>query len=402
MDEIFANINGEINIKEYKKEYMCHLEHLRDNIFKSLKKDAVFSRLYNGVYLKGSYGDNLKVKYPDEYDLVFRLKLPESHRIIVVKDRNVPGNVILDLTEVFRTIANQKQHADIFKYLKKWVTDKNLLSIKLLQSWLERCFTKALDDLNKQIIYKNIVSTIIYRKQGPAHTIFIYTPYKYSVDFVPAIVLNSSQAVLKNIPGNWDAVPKPLKDTPSITSFRASYDSLENEIIKDKKNLKNALRIMKKFRDRHQNMSNLKSYYIKTIFLWRASAEPTCFWNKSINFVIMEMFNDLKTSLVKCKLPYFWDAGLNLYDKIGAPGLLEMRKCVESKVVALERYQRLQVKTDNDAYKVYEIFLTETERRKMGIQKIKSPTVEDTRKDSTQPNEIKSQNDSNMSKCTIS
>ncbi|XP_036332743.1 uncharacterized protein LOC118744118 [Rhagoletis pomonella] len=291
MDEIFARINYDINISCYKKEYMFHMEHLRNNLFSSLKKDTIFSKIYNGVYLKGSYGDNLKVKYPDEYDLVFRLKLPEYKRIILLRDQRVPGNVILDFTNVFHTIANQKQHAESYKQLKKWVTEKNFLSVRLLQSWLESRFTKALSDLNKQVIYENVASAITYRKQGPAHTIFMNNPYKYSVDFVPAIVLSSSQALLNTITGDWDAIPKPLKNTPREISFRASYDSLEHDIIKDKKSLKNALRIMKKFRDRHQNMSNLKSYYIKTLFLWRASKERTYFWNQSISCVVIEMYH---------------------------------------------------------------------------------------------------------------
>lgn len=368
MDDIFAKINTEINIKRYKKEYMAHFEALRDAIFTALKKDHVFAALYNGNYLKGSYADNLKVKYPDEYDLVFRLKLPEGKRIQVVKDEEIPGNVKLDLSEVLKVIAKQTQHLNTYNRLKKTVTDEGLLSLKLLQSWLESCFTKALDSINKQITHDGITSPLSYSKQGPAHTIYVKVPYTYSVDFVPAIVLISTKAILPTISKDWDAIPKPLKFLPNDTSFRASYDSLENEIIKDKNNLKNALRIMKKYRDIHTNLYNLKSYYIKTLFLWRASKEPSTFWNKPISFVVSQLFIDLKSSLEKCELPFYWDHKLNLYERIGQNGLDSMRTCVASTVAILDKYPKQKDRTENHDLKIYKLFLSDTELK--GLRKI--------------------------------
>ncbi|XP_069965182.1 cyclic GMP-AMP synthase-like receptor isoform X6 [Bactrocera oleae] len=356
MDEIFGKINSEINIKRYKQEYMSHFEVLRDTIFTALKKNQTFAALYNGNYLRGSYADNLKVKYPNEYDLVFRLKLPEEKRILVVKDEKIPGNVKLDLSQVLNVITKQKQHVNTYKQLKKMVTAECLLSIQLLQSWLESCFTKALDNMNKKIIYNGITATLSYSKQGPAHTIYVKKPYTYSVDFVPAIVLISSKAILPRISKDWDAIPKPLKWLLSDTSFRASYDNLETEMIKNKKNLKNALRIIKKFRDIHTNMHNLKSYYIKTLFLWRASREPGKFWYQPIGFVVIQLFIDLKNSLEKCELPFYWDSNLNLYEQIGESGLADMRRCVRSKTRLLENYARLKVKTEADHIKVYKTF----------------------------------------------
>ncbi|XP_069965180.1 cyclic GMP-AMP synthase-like receptor isoform X4 [Bactrocera oleae] len=370
MDEIFGKINSEINIKRYKQEYMSHFEVLRDTIFTALKKNQTFAALYNGNYLRGSYADNLKVKYPNEYDLVFRLKLPEEKRILVVKDEKIPGNVKLDLSQVLNVITKQKQHVNTYKQLKKMVTAECLLSIQLLQSWLESCFTKALDNMNKKIIYNGITATLSYSKQGPAHTIYVKKPYTYSVDFVPAIVLISSKAILPRISKDWDAIPKPLKWLLSDTSFRASYDNLETEMIKNKKNLKNALRIIKKFRDIHTNMHNLKSYYIKTLFLWRASREPGKFWYQPIGFVVIQLFIDLKNSLEKCELPFYWDSNLNLYEQIGESGLADMRRCVRSKTRLLENYARLKVKTEADHIKVYKTFLSVTE-----LNNIKSTAV---------------------------
>ncbi|XP_067628995.1 cyclic GMP-AMP synthase-like receptor isoform X2 [Eurosta solidaginis] len=401
MDNIFAKINKDINIKPFRRQYMNNLECLRNSILSKLKNDEVFSKFYNGVYLKGSYGDNLKVKYPDEYDLVIRLKLPEIHRIIVVKDHKVPGNVILDLTEVLQTISNQTQHVKTHKVLKKCVNEHNLLSIRLLQSWLEGRFTKALQDLHSQIVFEGTVSAITYRKQGPAHTIFIKTPYKYSVDFVPAIVLCPSQAITY-VTGSWDAIPKPIKDVPNVISFRASYDCLENELINDKKTLKNALRIMKKFRDRHQNMSNLKSYYIKTLFLWRAAKESTFFWSQPISCVVIALFQDLRTSLKERNLPFFWDKELNLYEKIGEAAILEMTKCVVCKTDALEKYKIIRKKSINDDFKIYEIFLTEEERIRMGIRKMAITPTNEATQFFTEREEVTTPDVSSWSKCIMS
>ncbi|CAD6998687.1 uncharacterized protein LOC101454405 [Ceratitis capitata] len=326
----------------------------------------------------GSYADNLKVKLPDEYDLVFRLKLPENKNIIVREDKKIPGNVILDLSEILRIISNQRQHECTYKLLKKLVIDGKFLSIKLLQSWLESLFTKVLADLDKRIVYdKSIESTLLYRKQGPAHTIFIKTPYKYSVDFVPAIVVSGEKAIVRSVTLDWDAIPKPVKTTQSDISFRASYDAMENEIIKDKNNLKNALRIIKKFRDVHQNMSKLKSYYIKTLFLWRSKREPPSFWNKPISVIVIELFLDLNSSLEKGHLPFYWNIQFNLYDQIGQSALVDMRRCLESKIFALEKYKKLKVTTLNDDNKIFEMFLTKPELIKLGIKKApETPEVE--------------------------
>ncbi|XP_018790188.1 PREDICTED: uncharacterized protein LOC108969737 [Bactrocera latifrons] len=184
MDEIFAKINSEINIKRYKREYMSHFEVLRDAIFTALKKNQTFTALYNGNYLRGSYADNLKVKYPNEYDVVFRLKLPEEKRILVVKDKKIPGNVKLDLSQ---------------------------------------------------------------------------------------------------------------------------------------------------------------------------------------------LFTDLDNSLEKCKLPFYWDPNLNLYDQIRGSGLTDMRRCVQSKKKLLENYARLKVRTEVDHFKVYKTFLTVTELKENGL--IKSSAI---------------------------
>lgn len=70
----------------------------------------------------------------------------------------------------------------------------------------------------------------------------------------------------------------------------------------------------------------------------------------------LKLFIDLKNSLEKCELPFYWDSNLNLYEQIGESGLADMRRCVRSKTRLLENYARLKVKTEADHIKVYKTF----------------------------------------------
>ncbi|EDW72295.2 uncharacterized protein Dwil_GK20853 [Drosophila willistoni] len=320
-------LNGRhININEDRSKYTAHYNALRDSLYSTIKeKNLILKKLLKGHKLEGSYGDNLKVATPDEFDLVINLAFPENDYIIVKADPQRPGNVTLDMTEVMERIRNQEQNREIYEQLQKIVNAKNMLLENKLQSWLQGLFTKTLNDLNNRIDVNGHISQLVYKRAGPAHTIYIKEPQEYSVDFVPSIRLSAKQIVLgpkqKEYFGKseyWNAIPKPIKgQLGDNISYRASYYDAEHNLLKDKANLKNGIRFMKQFRDTKQNMGNLKSYYIKTLFLWQVIEREPGYWQKQLNEILIDMFHKLadclKTAKRNGKLLFFWDPKLDMF-----------------------------------------------------------------------------------------
>lgn len=241
--------------------------------------------------ISGSYGDNAKVSIPNEFDLVFHITFPEQSLIDVSKDEELPGNVFLDFTKVLNKIANEKQHVKNLKHLKQWLDDKNFLKVEKFQCFIQSCFTKVLLNLENQISLNGKTFYLRYKRIGPAHTIIAKSwDIKYSVDFVPGILLSPKQCVIPNMDVQWEAVPKPsLTYDPKYTSFRSSYYQQELWLIKDKYQLKNAYRMLKKFRDTKTNMSKMKSYFIKTLFLHKAKNENTNYWTKPLAKILIDV-----------------------------------------------------------------------------------------------------------------
>ncbi|XP_017958446.1 uncharacterized protein LOC108652761 [Drosophila navojoa] len=352
LEQLLNDAQGKhININRDRSEFTRHYNVLRDTIYKGLKAVSPFDKWLSGHKLGGSYGDNLKITKPDEFDLVIHLKFPENDRIIVKKDPRRPGNVILNMTEVLKILQNQDHNRVSYTHLIKLVSSKNELLEDKLQALITSAMKKVLNSMKNKINVDGNITEVVYKRCGPAHTMFIDTKdIKYSVDFVPAIKLNASQNILgeeelkyfvKN--GSWEAIPKPLKPSePNNVSFRASYYDSELVMLKDKHRLKEVIRFMKKFRDNKQNMSNMKSYFIKTVLLWQVKEKGSYYWRTSqLKDVLIEMLGKLKRSLATSghngKLPFFWDPKLDLFATLTDTQRYDMFNCITGVIYTLER-----------------------------------------------------------------
>ncbi|XP_075168761.1 cyclic GMP-AMP synthase-like receptor [Haematobia irritans] len=361
LEGILININKFINIDKDREQYATHFEALKIHIFGNLRKFEPFGSLFRGYQMGGSYGDNLKVSTPNEFDLVFHIQFPENKLINVLEDCDLPGNVHLDFTKVLHKIHKETQNAIIYKYLKgRWLDERNYLIVNKLQAYFQSCFSKVLAaDMNSSFR----LSKLKYTRQGPAHTIEVLGHgFQYSVDFVPGILLDEKQSVVRANVGQWEAIPKPIHSAANrnYTSFRSSFYRQEQKLINFNYNLKNALRIMKKFRDAHPNMHNMKSYYIKTIFLWKISRENQSYWKNSLMHIILEMFGDMQKTLIDENLPFYWDQRLNMYDRLSSIQLREMLQCVASAKRELDAAANcLSIHAQK---RVFKLFLNRNER----------------------------------------
>uniref|UniRef100_A0A1A9WI76 Mab-21 domain-containing protein n=1 Tax=Glossina brevipalpis TaxID=37001 RepID=A0A1A9WI76_9MUSC len=362
LEEILHDINKDINIDKDRQKYASNFVYLRDTIFNRLRGKEPFGSLFNGFQLGGSYGDNLKVTKPNEYDLVFHIRFPDNNLILVREDHDLPGNVHIDLTKVMEKIRKEKQNELIYKHLLRWINKQNYLIINKIQSYFYSCFTKVMQELNQSIKIDEQVFKLRYTRAGPAHTVEVNGPmnFNYAVDFVPGLLLEEKQSLLPGV-GQWEAIPKPLPSRmDDYTSFRASYYREEHKIISNKHSLKNTLRMLKKFRDSRQNMLKMKSYFIKTLFLWKAKKENnTNYWRNSLSLIIIDMFKEMEKSFDQRMLPFFWNSRLNLYEAYSFNVLTEMFKCVQSARLTLEKANvDLTIALEK---RVYRIFLTTQE-----------------------------------------
>ncbi|KAH8307722.1 hypothetical protein KR044_010781 [Drosophila immigrans] len=348
--QLQRNIAEFINIDAQRKVYSNHYNALRDTIYSTLQSEMPLGKWLCGHKLGGNYGDNVKITKPDEFDLVIYLKFPENDRIAVKKDPRKPGNVTLDMTEMLNILQRQDHNKLTFTSLKKIVTPTNLLLEDKLQDLISGAFTRALNKMEHRIIVNGQTSKIVYKRCGPAHTIYINDPYKYSVDFVPAIRLSARQNVLgaeehrffQNIQ-YWDAIPKPMKPfQANNTSFRSSYYEAEKQMMHNKQKLKDVFKLIKKFRDSKSNMSLVRSYYIKTVLLWQVKARPEAYWSsKRLYEILIDMYDELATCLAvnqrRGKLRFFWDPNLDMFAAFTQNQRESMFNCVIAEHARLKR-----------------------------------------------------------------
>lgn len=87
----------------------------------------------------------------------------------------------------------------------------------------------------------------------------------------------------------WLGVPKPDKRILNDNRrFVSSYSEIERTFLENKNSLKNLIRLFKKVRD-NKNYTNLKSYYIKMMFLWVVEQNDASYWNRPLGVVFLEV-----------------------------------------------------------------------------------------------------------------
>ncbi|KAH8290617.1 hypothetical protein KR054_004465 [Drosophila jambulina] len=254
----------------------------------------------------------------------------------------MPGNVLLDMTRVLELLKDDPRadRQSIRKLLLSLVLN-NYLAVDLLQSWLQSHFSRALDAIASRMEMNGI--KLRYKTCGPAHTVVVEgRDLEYSVDYVPAIRLGAEQNVLAgeeltyfrraNL-SYWDAIPKPLKTahSPAQVSFRSSFYEAEKAMLRggNMSSCLDGIKLIKKFRDVKTNLSNLKSYYIKTLFLWKIRQEPAHYWLQPLTVILTDMFDELTECLLQGRLCFYWDPELNMLDVLTRDQVAEMYRCVE-------------------------------------------------------------------------
>ncbi len=161
---------------------------------------------------------------------------------------------------------------------------------------------------------------------------------------------NDSRATGLKKPATF--VPNPQENREWI----CSYAEIERQLLKGTQTMKPLIRIFKKIRDKKQ-LTNLKSFFIKTIFLHQHLENGSEYWKQSLAVLFMEMFDIILTHLQEHRLVSFWHRDFNLF-----------RDFRSSQIDAMyEQWNKLKndiisnLENDNPEF-IYEVICTEEER----------------------------------------
>ncbi|KAL7732300.1 hypothetical protein ACLKA6_018526 [Drosophila palustris] len=265
--------------------YTAKAIELCNTLMNDLKSvDAHFRAAFDGLGLSGSYLDRVKLRTPDEFDMHVKLKLP--FKVTPVKDTQRAGFVFL------RAEGGESHPAVVDGFVNR----------KSLQDWLRQAFHKIFEMYrNRQIT--GPYYTVRYEQEGYgcAHTIVAENSSKtmyISFDFVPAFEFSYNQwplpppsSVSQHVRQywNWFAVPQQKKPADDRT-FMVCAPHWEREMMKGNNNLKNTLRLMKAFRDRHiRDLPHLSSYMLKTVILLQLEKRSEAFWQQDLTTLLIEI-----------------------------------------------------------------------------------------------------------------
>lgn len=364
MDAELQKINKYITLpKSDRCQFSKYFERIRYKIISTMKsKSEVFNQIANGSILAGSTADNLKIGKPNEFDLILQMKLPHKDLISVKCDPKIPGNVTINLSDMLKKLETEKQNRLLYLQLKKLCTEDNYLLQDKWHSWMESIMVQTIGELGLTFTIDNYTFVTKFKKCGPALTFAVNVNDNFfSIDFVPSLVFDKTKWIAKRpYPNNsysvtnWLAVPKPIKNGKgSNISWQGSYTATEDNFINNKYNLKNTLRMIKKIRDKN-NIENLKSYFIKTVYLWETTKTSENFWNQSVETVLMHMLERVVECLQKGEIKFFWHDNFNMLSKFSNQQIYTMYGQLK------KPYEELK-KNRQNPLKIAQIFLTPEE-----------------------------------------
>uniref|UniRef100_A0A1B0GBQ1 Uncharacterized protein n=1 Tax=Glossina morsitans morsitans TaxID=37546 RepID=A0A1B0GBQ1_GLOMM len=330
MSQSFENhlrkINELITIEDKdRKPYTDAYNEIRDTLLNGMcEMSAAFGQMYKGYRLFGSYMHNVRLGKPDEFDVLFILKIPFGEKLKVSMDKKRPGLVKLRYGgNLDKSPLNENLRLVINELINVNGRRRKPLRRTVLQMWISNIIKNVLEKIGNRVQADGKCLVLKYSKRGVAHTIYatdVEEPhFSFSIDFVPAIQIEGVIPFInKGATYPWYAIPKPFKgkylDSPG-NSFQLVNPDMEHKLLLDKQHLKVVYRLLKSLRD-HYKLDKLKGAFLTSMFLWEIEKRSENFWQEPINEVFLEMLEVLKIRFETRDLPYFWSSSHNLMDNL--------------------------------------------------------------------------------------
>lgn len=352
-----------ISINSSKQLYFELFDTVRKRISDSLCQDPVFKRLFHGLDLAGSAADGIKISKPNEFDFHVYLNFDKFRFLEICEIKDFPGQITINIRKLLSKIRRNKSLSPVYKRLQKLTDRKGYLLPEKINSWIQRLLAVH---SSSQFNENGCNFLIKYSRNGPAQTFTVQDEESntFSMEMVPVLKIYESELFLSdNDPiyfdetPFWVAVSKP--NWKCGRSFQTSYDKMERVLLEKKNNLKPVLRLVKRIRDKN-GLNFLKSYYIKTVFLWiddeiGGSLE---FWSRPIYDVLMDCLERLQKFCLERVLPFFWHSKENMFKKVRNRDRLFTHLCfMLDKILKKLRSRKTKV--------IYQIFYNREERKKL-------------------------------------
>lgn len=316
----FISIEEDVN-----RVFRQHFDNVSLDVISRMKeKDAIFAKIFQVLQLAGSYADGIKVEAPNEFDLLVLLKFPKP-----IPVSSVPGYVTVNIKDGINTWLGWMT-GNNEKY-KRFIDSEGYLIQDEILDWLRKLMREILSEQRNILKIHGAEYCIQQYNSGPAVTIDVTVQKstfggigKFSIDFVPALQFQSNdrwvadkQPILRHSSSRfWNAIPKPNKmRLHKNRDWICSYAEIERDYLNGLNRIKPLIKIFKKIRDK-ANLTNLKSYYIKTVFLHRRLQKPDNYWNGSLALLFMEMFDVILEHLREQTLWSLWHHNYNLFSQL--------------------------------------------------------------------------------------
>ncbi|XP_011191181.1 cyclic GMP-AMP synthase-like protein isoform X1 [Zeugodacus cucurbitae] len=328
-EKYLAKIVKKLTISdEDRAVYVKDFEIIRDHILTAMcEVDHVFDTIYKGPILFDNYPNNVHIKYPNKFDVIFKLSIPCSSYIEVDEDDERPGFVNLNFQKLMRKLSEYDDYDDIYNRLLELLDrNGNLLCRSNLQNWLKNVIKEGLENCGDFVRGNwGDLYTLIYTSRGFAHNIYAKCSNRViSIDFVPGLSFDIGTAdwidvrhcrKYRNKCEEWYAVPKPtngLKATRRY-AFMIRNPKVEYDLLLENQNLNIVFRILKSLRNAY-GMHRLTSYFITTALLWEIELQNKIFWDNPIYIILEHMLETLARHFGDGCLLFFWNRDLNLLE----------------------------------------------------------------------------------------
>ncbi|CAH1169658.1 unnamed protein product [Phaedon cochleariae] len=311
------------------------LNQILDTIISGMKKvNPLFETLFIDKFYGGSYWDGLKVYKPDEYDV--HIKCSMSAYTDRLEPSNEPGWVNLKFTRRRNPNKIPKKRPKPYYGIAGMhvlVNNEDYLDTEKVMLWFHQTLSCALGGEKKgkkrhcKLSTSHGVFNLSFFRHGPAFTFHASgtaeeTPVEMDIDFVPCFEFPNDQYPSRGfLPNPYPdkgifVVCKPVKGSNKGSRYwRISFQDQERELIKGKENLKPALRLMKKMRDKLKHTC-IASYFIKNLFLCQIRFQPESFWREPLSNVFITMLVYYQNCIANRSIDFYWYAADNLISHI--------------------------------------------------------------------------------------
>ncbi|XP_050314996.1 cyclic GMP-AMP synthase-like receptor isoform X2 [Anthonomus grandis grandis] len=396
MENVLIHINANVIAMQdkEKKRNTVILDVVVDKVLNIMKEKDVFLRETNKeMFYGGSFYDNLKVGNPNEFDLDLVLNLP-GFCGINIQSSDRPGYIHVQLPDFAGALSKRPDAEKIkFEKLKQLMDNSSFLCTTKVLPWLEGLVTKALTDLDKDADGNCYIDVVVDRskpgevlrifpkvhKAGPAFTLKLNgtgpdrSKFQLDIDLVPCIGFTEDKWPGKS--GGYRANPSQRKSRFLVVPkkpngmnnnaeryWRLSFQEQERELIGgDKKNLKPALRLLKKLRDKYNH--KIASYFIKTVFLWAVQEEKADFWTQPLSVVFMLMLKKYEKHLRNGEISYYWNRKFNLIQDLKPETKMDIAQCLARCIGHIDR--NLDDPVNGDPFIVGKYLLSDEELAKL-------------------------------------